>query len=63
MGTAWFPMADARFFCTIKEDRDFRGGVLWYAAQGNPQPDAEIANRRFWTGTSQGRPCPAPNDP
>jgi len=29
-----------------------RGGVLVYAAQGNLQIDAEIAeNRRFWTGT------------
>ena len=30
-----------------------RGGVLAYAAQGNPPPDAEIAkNRRFRTRTS-----------
>ena len=41
-----------RFFFKIKEDKDFRGDVLWYAAQGNPQADAEIAKkRRFWTGT------------
>ncbi len=27
--------------------------VLAYVAQGNPQPDAEIAEKRpFWTGTS-----------
>ncbi len=63
MGRARFPRANERFFCHVKEDKDFRGGVLAYAAQGNPQSDlsacgllaqagAEIAKkRRFWTGT------------
>jgi len=41
-----------RFFCKIKEGKDFRGGVLGYTAQGNPPPDAEIAEkRRFRTRT------------
>jgi hypothetical protein len=32
--------------------KGLRGGVLWYAAQGNPQVDAKIAGKvRFWTGT------------
>jgi hypothetical protein len=43
-----------RFFCKVKENKDFRGDVLEYVAQGNPQFDAEIAKkRRFRTGTSQ----------
>jgi len=42
-----------RFLCKFYEDKDFRGGVLEYAAQGNPQSDNEIAkNRRFRTRTS-----------
>jgi hypothetical protein len=41
-----------RFFCKVKENKDFRGDVLEYVAQGNPQFDAEIAKkRRFRTGT------------
>ena len=41
-----------------------RGGVLLYAAQGNPKIDAEIAEkRRFRTGTSRGeRPPPGPRE-
>ena len=36
----------------VKEDKGLCGGVLLYAAQGNTQSDAEIAEkRRFWTGT------------
>jgi len=27
----------------VKAGEDFRGGVLLYAAQGNPKPNAEIA--------------------
>jgi hypothetical protein len=39
--------------CKVKEGKDLRGGVLLYAAQENPQPDAEIAKkRRFRTRTS-----------
>ncbi len=42
-----------RFLCKVKEGKDFRGVVLVYVAQGNPQPDAEIAEKHlFWTGTS-----------
>ncbi len=64
MGRARFPRANERFFCHVKEGEAFRGGVLAYAAQGNPQTDlsacgppaqagAESAKkRRFWTGTS-----------
>ncbi|GAG18666.1 unnamed protein product [marine sediment metagenome] len=41
-----------RFFCKVKEGKDFRGDVPLYVAQGNPKPDAEIAKkRRFRTGT------------
>ena len=31
------------FSCKVKEDEALRGGVLLYAAQGNPKSDAEIA--------------------
>ncbi len=42
-----------RFSCKVQEIKDLRGGVLLYAAQGNPKIDAEIAEkRRFRTGTS-----------
>ena len=42
-----------RFLCKFQEDKGFRGGGLEYAAQGNPQSDDEIAQkRRFWTRTS-----------
>ena len=41
-----------RLLCKFQEDKDFRGGVLEYAAQGNPQSDDEIAKkRRFWSRT------------
>jgi len=37
-----------------QETKGLRGGDLRYAAQGNPQVDAKIAeNRRFWTGTGK----------
>ncbi len=40
------------FFWKVEEDKGFRGGVLEYAAQGNPQSDEEIAkNGRFGMGT------------
>ncbi len=44
MGTARFPRANERFFCKIKEDKDFRRGVLWYAAQGNPPASSTSDN-------------------
>lgn len=53
METACSRFRKERFLCKIKEGKDFRGVVLVYVAQGNPQPDAEIAEKRlFWTGTS-----------
>ncbi len=49
MGTAWLPRANERFFCHVKEDTDFRRGVLACAAQAT----TGIAKKsRFWTGTS-----------
>ncbi len=39
MGTVWFPRANERFFCHVKEDTDVRGGVLAYAVQGNLKAD------------------------
>jgi len=56
MGTPWFPRQKRAIFREIKEIKGFRGGVLLYAAQGKPQIDAELAEkRRFWTGTCQVR--------
>jgi len=52
-----------RFFCKIKGAKNLHGGLLWYAAPGDPQAEpsacgspaqaaAEIRQeRRFWTGT------------
>jgi len=53
MGTAAFPMRKRVIFRDVKESKGLRRGVLLYAAQENPQVDAEIAEeRRFRTGTS-----------
>ncbi len=52
MGRVWLPRVNDRLFCKIKEGMGFRGYALWYAAQRNPQPDVETANRRSWTGRS-----------
>ncbi len=37
MGTVWFPRANERFFCHVKDDKVFRGDVLSCAVQGHPQ--------------------------
>ncbi len=57
MGTVWFPKANERFFCHVKEDRALGGDVLSYAEQGDLKVDlwacgrptqagAEIAKKR-----------------
>ncbi len=41
-------------FLKVKEIKGLSGGVVLYAAQSNPQIDAEIAEKgRFWTKTNQ----------
>jgi len=52
VGTAQFSMQKRGILCKFQEDKDFRGGALEYAAQGNSQSDDEITpKRRFWTRT------------
>ena len=53
----WWELCSSRFrneffLCKFKEDKDYRGGVLDYAARANPQSDHEIAKKhRFRTRT------------
>ena len=53
MGAAAFPRRKRVIFRKLQEIKGFRGDVLVYFAQGNPQIDAKIAKKhRFRTGTS-----------
>jgi len=45
MGPAPFVTPKRGVFRKVKEIKDLRGGVLLYAAQANPQIDAEIAEK------------------
>lgn len=56
MERAQLPRPNERFFCKFKESKEARGGVFWYAAQGNAQVNAGIATkRRFRTETRETR--------
>ena len=53
MELAQFPRPKRAIFRKVEEIKDDRGVVLVYVAQGPPQIDEEIAEkRRFGTGTS-----------
>ena len=43
LATAQFSVQKRAIFCKVKEGKGLHGGVLVYTAQGNPKPDAEIA--------------------
>jgi hypothetical protein len=52
MAQAQFSIWKRAIFRKVKEIKDLSGGVALYAAQSNPQIDAEIAEKgRFQTKT------------
>jgi hypothetical protein len=51
--TSKFSIRKRAIFRKVKEIKDLSGGVVLYAAQSNPQIDAEIAEKgRFRTKTN-----------
>jgi hypothetical protein len=52
-GTDTFPIQKCAIFCKFKGIKEWRGGILVYAAQAIPPIDAEIAEKgHLWKETN-----------